>query len=176
MNKRLAVGIVATLLLAMTPAKSGADSGVAPVANMADEGASIPVDQKSRDKFPGERPKLIDALSLVNKYVNHAIYPMSDMQHYGVPDKAVTWPDDRKGDCEDYALSKMTTLSSLGVPIITVTRLRFVVINYANGLKVGHAILEILLPNGAIAFLDNRYNDLMTRPELEARGYKFSDW
>jgi predicted transglutaminase-like cysteine proteinase len=137
--------------------------------------ANVPVAALSRAKFPGEDPATVDGLALINQLVNQAITYQTDQEHYGVREKAVSWPEDRRGDCEDYALSKMVSLLNLGVPIVQVSRLRFATVEQ-RGQTYGHAVLEVQLPNGAAAFMDNNFDELMTRRELEAHGYRFFDW
>lgn len=51
----------------------------------------------------------------VNALVNNQIEPVSDPQHAGVPD-AWDYPEDGKGDCEDYALMKRRLLIRAGFP------------------------------------------------------------
>lgn len=123
-----------------------------------------------RVKFPRSNPELIDKLSLINKTVNERITYVSDQEHYGIPDYWVMFPGDGKGDCEDYAITKMELMRLGGYPTVAYARIRGVM----AGIQ-GHAILEVLLPSGEIAFLDNNANVLMTRQELE-RHYKFFDW
>ena len=51
----------------------------------------------------------------VNKWVNHTIQPMTDMDHYGM----LQWwryPDDGKGACHSYALLKRRILMEAGWP------------------------------------------------------------
>lgn len=132
----------------------------------------MPQDSLSRSKFPTEDPAQVDRLSFVNDLANRSIVGMSDAEHYSVLDRWVSWPDDGLGDCEDYAISKLVTLSAMGeVPGATI-RLRFVTL--ASG--QAHALLEVKMAKGSIAFLDNIQRELMTRPELERAGYHFFDW
>ena len=61
----------------------------------------------------------------VNKWVNDLITPVTDMDHWGVVEKW-SYPDDGKGDCEDYVLLKRRMLMQAGWPrealLITVVR------------------------------------------------------
>lgn len=128
-------------------------------------------------KFPKEEVAFLKAVHNVNLLVNASMIYVTDEEHYGEKEKWVTMPADGKGDCEDYALTKMEFLRRAGVPVVAVARIRGVFVYDAKGELLGaHAILELLMPNGSIAFLDNRFDDLMTRSELERRGYKFFDW
>ena len=84
----------------------------------------------------------------VNAFVNHAVEPVSDMEHWGVVDR---WdlPMDGKGDCEDYALMKRKILIERGYPrsalLVTVVR---------DAQNEGHAILTVKT-NGGEYILDN---------------------
>ena len=84
----------------------------------------------------------------VNEKVNHAIRPMSDMDHWGVVDQ---WdlPSDGYGDCEDYALLKRKLLISLGLPR---QALLMTVVKDEHG--DGHAILTVKTDHGEFV-LDN---------------------
>ncbi len=135
-----------------------------------------PIDAAARAKFPADPPAAIDALSFVNRLVNQVITPMSDQQQYGRADHWVMLPPSMKGDCEDYALSKLAILGESGFPTVRNARIRAVVVHRRGMKPEGHAILELRLPSGATVFLDNNSNDLATRADLVARGYEFIDW
>jgi predicted transglutaminase-like cysteine proteinase len=89
----------------------------------------------------------------VNVFVNHAVEPVSDMEHWGVVDR---WdlPMDGKGDCEDYALMKRKILIERGYPrsalLVTVVR---------DAQNEGHAILTVKT-NGGEYILDNLTDDV----------------
>lgn len=139
---------------------------------------TIPVDAVARAKFPNDKPEAIDALAAFNKEVNGSITYVSDEEHYGIIDHYVSMPADNKGDCEDYALTKMELLSAAGFPVVTNAKLVPVLVHYkSTGQDTvgGHMILAILLASGAVAYLDLS-SEPMTRAELEARGYQFFDW
>lgn len=127
-------------------------------------------------KFPGENLEVVKMVSAINDLVNERMVYISDPDHYGRDEMWVMTPPDGKGDCEDFALTKMELLRESGVPVIAVARVRGVLVTEGGKLLGAHAILELLLPNGAHAFLDNRYDELMTRSELERDGYQFFDW
>ena len=90
----------------------------------------------------------------VNEKVNHAIRPMSDMDHWGVVDQ---WdlPSDGYGDCEDYALLKRKLLISLGLPR---QALLMTVVKDEHG--DGHAILTVKTDRGEFG-LDNMRETVM---------------
>jgi predicted transglutaminase-like cysteine proteinase len=137
---------------------------------------TAPIDQVARAKFPNSDGELIDKLAMVNKIVNAAITRESDFEHYGVRERFVSWPADLKGDCEDYALTKMETLGNLGWPLIGNVRLDTVLVHLADGSTDGHAIAEYRLADGSVVILDSNFAEPMTRKELEAKGYVFFDW
>lgn len=98
----------------------------------------------------------------VNISVNHAIEPVSDMDHWGVVDR---WdlPMDGKGDCEDYALLKRKMLIERGYPrqalLITVVR---------DENNEGHAILTVKT-NGGEYILDNLTDEMRSVDHIPYR-------
>lgn len=136
---------------------------------------TIPADYIARAKFPNDAPRKIDALAMVNRAINDSIVSEPDQKHYGVPEMWVMVPADGKGDCEDYALTKLFVLSQAGFPIVTNTKIVGVIVHSGKS-EEGHAILGVLLDSGAVAYLDNLHSESMTRSELVARGYEFFDW
>ncbi len=58
-------------------------------------------------------------IGIINRAVNMAIEPMSDLAQWGVPDRwsapLETFTTGR-GDCEDYAIAKYVALTAAGVP------------------------------------------------------------
>lgn len=90
----------------------------------------------------------------VNKWVNEHIKPITDMEHWGVVEQW-DYPDDGKGDCEDYALLKRRMLIQAGWPrealLMTVVRER-------NG--DGHAVLTVKTDKGEFV-LDNQVADIL---------------
>ena len=73
----------------------------------------------------------------VNKWVNDTIVPVTDLEHWGVVEKW-SFPDDGKGDCEDYVLLKRRLLIRAGWPrealLVTVVR---------DQKGEGHAVLTV---------------------------------
>jgi predicted transglutaminase-like cysteine proteinase len=102
-------------------------------------------------------------LARVNRNVNAAVAPMSDLDNYGVEERW-TYPVDGRGDCEDYALLKRRLLIEAGLPrqalLITVVR-------EANG--DGHAVLTVVTDRGDLV-LDNKREDIRL---WSATGYEF---
>ena len=99
----------------------------------------------------------------VDRWVNAAIKPMTDMDHWGVEEK---WslPTDGYGDCEDYVLLKRKVLIDAGWPrealLITVVR---------DNKGEGHAVLTVKTDKGEF-ILDNQNEDVLPWTET---GYHF---
>ena len=99
----------------------------------------------------------------VNKWVNDSIAPMTDMDHWGVVEKW-SYPDDGKGDCEDYVLLKRRMLMQAGWPrealLITVVR---------DKKGDGHAVLTVKTDKGDFV-LDNQEEQVLLWSDT---GYRF---
>jgi predicted transglutaminase-like cysteine proteinase len=99
----------------------------------------------------------------INHEVNQEIEPVTDMDHWGIPE-VWSYPTDGKGDCEDYVLEKRKRLIAAGWPrqalLITVVR---------DKRGDGHAILTVRTDRGDFV-LDNQ------EPRVKAwtdTGYQF---
>lgn len=99
----------------------------------------------------------------INSAVNAEIEPATDMDHWGTIDRW-SFPDDKRGDCEDYVLEKRQRLMKAGFPrqalLITVVR---------DLEGDGHAILTVKTDKGDYV-LDNMHSTV--RP-WTSTGYKF---
>jgi predicted transglutaminase-like cysteine proteinase len=99
-------------------------------------------------------PEKWQQLVTLNKEINDAIRPISDMAQYGVVERW-TYPDLGMGDCEDYVLLKRRELMSLGWPqsalLITVVR---------DENNEGHAILTVRTTVGDY-ILDNKQSKVV---------------
>jgi predicted transglutaminase-like cysteine proteinase len=99
----------------------------------------------------------------INKWVNEAIRPITDLEHWGVVEKW-SYPDDGYGDCEDYVLLKRRMLIQAGWPrealLITVVR---------DKKGEGHAVLTVKTDKGEF-ILDNQNPEVL--PWLDT-GYRF---
>ncbi len=104
-----------------------------------------------------------DDLARINRYVNSAVKPMTDIDHWGTIEKW-SYPDDGYGDCEDYALLKRRLLLRAGWPrealLLTVVRDRK---------DEGHAVLTVKTDRGEF-ILDNQVDEIV--PWYET-GYRF---
>ena len=108
-------------------------------------------------------PKAWKDLVRVNKWVNDTIKPVTDLDHWGVVEKW-SYPDDGKGDCEDYVLLKRRMLMQAGWPrealLITVVR---------DKRGDGHAVLTVKTDKGDF-ILDNQEEQVLHWSET---GYRF---
>ncbi len=102
-------------------------------------------------------------LKKVNRSVNDSVEPMTDLEHYGVTERWA-YPDDGKGDCEDYVLEKRRVLMNLGWPasvlLITVVR---------DKAGDGHAVLTVVTDRGDL-IMDNQAPEIMGWKET---GYRY---
>lgn len=110
-------------------------------------------------------PRAWKDLVRINKWVNDTIKPITDMDQWGVVEKW-SYPDDGKGDCEDYVLLKRRMLIQAGWPrealLITVVRER-------NG--DGHAVLTVKTDKGEF-ILDNQHADIRLWSDTDYRFVK----
>ena len=108
-------------------------------------------------------PKVWTDLVRVNRWVNDTIKPVTDLEHWGVVERW-SYPDDGKGDCEDYVLLKRRMLIEAGWPrealLITVVR---------DHKGEGHAVLTVKTNKGDF-ILDNQAEDVRLWSET---GYRF---
>jgi len=102
-------------------------------------------------------------LNRINAAVNSEVEPVTDREHWNLIDKW-DFPDDRKGDCEDYVIEKRHRLMKAGFPrqalLITVVR---------DLEGEGHAVLTVKTDRGDY-ILDNMNEAI--RPWTQT-GYKF---
>lgn len=107
-------------------------------------------------------PERLSDLDEVNRSVNRAIKPMTDLELYGVSEYW-TLPD-TKGDCEDYALMKRQVLMQRGWPA---SALLMTVVRDEKG--DGHAVLTARTAQGDFV-LDNKVDDVKL---WNKTGYEF---
>ena len=108
-------------------------------------------------------PKAWRDLAQINKWVNDSVWPMTDMDHWGVIDRW-NYPDDGYGDCEDYVLLKRKLLMRAGWPR---QALLITVVLDHNG--DGHAVLTVKSDKGEF-ILDNQNPEIVLWSET---GYRF---
>lgn len=78
----------------------------------------------------------------INDEVNNQIRYMTDMEQYGVSEKWVVSPSSNRGDCEDYALTKLSRLVRAGIPSAR-CNIYVVYIVSGDGAGQNHAVLVI---------------------------------
>ncbi len=132
-------------------------------------GSAKPLQGWSRfcEKFPSEcavntsepavielTPQVWKTIVSVNQRVNSGIKAVTDADHWGVVD---TWgfPDDGRGDCEDFQLLKRRILSDSGLPR---RAMRMTVV--IDELGEGHAVLVIRTNQGDYV-LDNKTSSVL---------------
>jgi predicted transglutaminase-like cysteine proteinase len=107
--------------------------------------------------------KAWDDLVKVNSWANDNIQPVTDLEHWGVVERW-NYPDDGKGDCEDYVLLKRRMLMQAGWPrealLITVVRDKH---------GDGHAVLTVKTNRGEF-ILDNQETEVLA---WNKTGYRF---
>jgi predicted transglutaminase-like cysteine proteinase len=103
-------------------------------------------------------------LDEVNRRVNGAITPVSNLAHWGTILDHWDYPTDGKGDCKIYALEKRRELIAAGLPR---QALLMTIVRDLDG--EGHTILTVKTNRGEFA-LDNLSDDI--RP-WESTGYRF---
>jgi len=107
-------------------------------------------------------------LNDMNDSVNHKIKYMSDEEQYGKQEHW-TYPNDGKGDCEDYALLKRRRLELAGFDS---EDLRMATCWTENGGY--HAVLVVITDCGDLV-LDNRYDEILSWEQLPYKWDKMQD-
>ena len=96
---------------------------------------------------------------MINRAINLAIEPMSDLAQWGVPDRwspPLETLTTGRGDCEDYAIAKYVALTAAGVAAADVKLV--IVRNLAA--NEDHAVVAVRL-DGDWIVLDNRWLTLV---------------
>jgi predicted transglutaminase-like cysteine proteinase len=110
-------------------------------------------------------PKAWKDLTLINRWANETIRPLTDLDHWGVVERW-SYPDDGYGDCEDYVLLKRRMLMEAGWPrqalLITVVR---------DVKGEGHAVLTVKTDKGEY-ILDNQEERILLWSETNYRFVK----
>jgi predicted transglutaminase-like cysteine proteinase len=98
--------------------------------------------------------KTWQAIVSINRRVNTTVKPLTDQDHWGVPD---SWdlPTDGAGDCEDYQLLKRKLLIEAGLPR---RALRMTVV--IDEKREGHAVMMVRTNRGDF-ILDNKTNAVL---------------
>jgi predicted transglutaminase-like cysteine proteinase len=124
------------------------------------EAASVPVyyawlEHCGRTQDPGCRVERVTAhdLAWVNAVVNRGMSPRDDPG----PDVWTAFPADRRGDCDDYVLSKRAALLALGLAPSAMT-----IVAGRDG-EIPHLVLEATI-EGRTWVLDNKTTDELYAP------------
>lgn len=104
-------------------------------------------------------------IEMVNQAVNGSIRYMTDLEQYGESDRWVADPPSMRGDCEDYALTKLRRLTGQGFAAS-----RLVVARVTTETGEAHAVLVV----DDDLVLDNRFAWTQSRAGLVAYGYRFA--
>lgn len=102
----------------------------------------------------------------VNRYWNWKIEYVSDKEHYGRLD-FWTYPNDDKGDCEDYAIAKKRDLGSKKIPAYLAT------CRTEKGIL--HAVVLVDTDRGTFC-LDNRKNQVWHYQEMDGYVWEKREW
>lgn len=94
-------------------------------------------------------PRIWRLIERINRQVNRNVLGVKDIDHHGVAD-VWGYPEDGKGDCEDYQLEKRRLLEAAGLPR---RAMRIAVV--LDPLGEGHAVLMIRTDRGDF-ILDNQ--------------------
>ena len=107
-------------------------------------------------------------LNKINTIVNGEIDPISDEDHYRIYEQDIlnwwTYPDDGKGNCNDYVLMKRKLLIEAGWPKAAL--LLTVVVDHHGD---GHLILMVRTDRGDL-MLDNMRQEIV---QWDRAGYRF---
>ena len=108
-------------------------------------------------------PAAWTTIATVNRRINAQIRPVTDLDHWGTPDR---WDlaEDGSGDCEDFQLLKRKLLAEAGLPR---RAMRMTVVIDEKG--EGHAVLTLITDRGDF-ILDNKTNAVQSWRQT---GYTF---
>ena len=113
-------------------------------------------------------PQAWAELNQINSIVNRDVEPISDEAHYKIYEQDIlnwwTYPDDGKGNCNDYVLMKRKLLIEAGWPKAAL--LMTVVVDHAGD---GHLILMVRTHRGDL-ILDNMRQEIVP---WDRTGYRF---
>lgn len=109
--------------------------------------------------------RLATLIRSVNRSVNRAVKPLSDMDIFG-REEVWAYPDMGVGDCEDYALEKRRRLAKSGVSL---ANLLITVVRKPDG--EGHAVLTVRTTKGDFV-LDNLVDAVLPWQDTDYRYLK----
>lgn len=123
------------------------------------------VDQKLAPETTRLTNKLWTLLIEVNRSVNASVTAITDHEHWGLSERW-DYPDDGKGDCEDFSLLKRKMLIKAGV---AVENLSLAVVRDTT--DNGHAVLLVRTDRGVFV-LDNQTDQIKPWNKTEYRFVK----
>jgi predicted transglutaminase-like cysteine proteinase len=166
--KKKIFGLLALSMLAAITTGAHADTaslpGISTAAHELGEARPVLAWTKFCERYPQEcttseaepaqialTPRTWQTIVGVNRKVNTSLEPMTDLEHWGIPDR---WDlaEDGIGDCEDFQLLKRKLLADAGLPR---RAMRMTVVIDEKG--EGHAVLMIRTDRGDL-ILDNKTN------------------
>jgi predicted transglutaminase-like cysteine proteinase len=103
-------------------------------------------------------------VGVINRAINLAIEPMSDLAQWGVPDRwspPLETLTTGRGDCEDYAIAKYVALTAAGVAAEDVK----LIIVRNSAANEDHAVAAVRL-DGHWVLLDNRWHTLVADADM----------
>jgi predicted transglutaminase-like cysteine proteinase len=103
-------------------------------------------------------------IGVINRAINLAISPMSDLAQWGMPDRwsaPLATLTTGRGDCEDYAIAKYVALRAAGIAADDV---RLVIVRNL-AVDEDHAVVAVRL-DGSWIMLDNRWLALVEDVEM----------
>lgn len=117
----------------------------------------------------------LDVLERVNKQVNAEIIPVTDKEHYGY-DAFVEDPADKKGDCDDYTMTKRKRLIEAGWPrdTLVVSIVELIDLKTKKGGSYHAVLMARMMSSTGSPFyyvLDNRYQYVKRTDDLLLAGY-----
>jgi predicted transglutaminase-like cysteine proteinase len=172
----IAIGAVASSFAAPTTTAALASFAPVGIAKPAPYGwLHFCAAQPAECEAPPASPKLVQLtsqswaeLNQINTIVNREVDPISDEDHYRIYEQDIlnwwTYPDDGKGNCNDYVLMKRKLLIEAGWSKAAL--LMTVVVDRHGD---GHLILMVRTDRGDL-ILDNMRQDIIT---WDRTGYRF---
>ncbi len=116
-----------------------------------------------RNLFDKSYPEILDAINL---QVNQELTYVKDINNYGNSDVWVKNPKNKKGDCEDFALTKMDRLLKAGVPADDLEMQLTYFVDH-NDKTVAHAVLVYK----DIWILDNQTDIIWQKKNVDYFGW-----
>jgi len=111
-----------------------------------------------------------ETIKQTNANVNAAHEYETDLSGYGAGDYWDIMTTGQRGDCEDFALTKMQELINAGYPV---KNLQMAIVAVEGTTVANHAVLMIQTVNRGTLILDNRFDEVRQASSLP---YRFLDY